>query len=556
MVRLSVQIGVYMKKYLTHIIRTTDKWTSFFMNQQIKEVDSRSYGAVKTDIYEARPTIFYATSAVCSYYSNESVWFQNPKLYQAIENALGFIESAQREDGSFDYPSCNFMSAPDTAFCFDRMIAAYRIILKYDTMNQAVTIKDQYQRILYRALDAICNGGFHTPNHRWAICASLMQGVNLLAGKPEADKYLDRVKQYLAEGIDGDEDGQYAERSTGNYNAVVNHALFTIFEESGDESYLEYIERNLHMMLTFFDPDDTIFTQNSTRQDHGKADFPDQYFYQYLSMSAHKFNPEFDAAAHKIIEDNMMRGADAPDCLFLLMQHPELYDYEFKGNGFLDTYRKYYKETGVLRVKTPKYGYTVLKDKSAFLFIKFKETPIYIKIGESYCAIRNFIPQAIDITEQECILSATAKGWYYLPFKEDQGTKDWWKMDHKKRDLLESSEVTITMKIKELERGLEITVKAEGLDRLPLRVEICIPSGCRLENEHFCLESEKGSGMILRDGYLNITHHQNHIQVGPGFGTHEFKGHYSGEEVNSYGYTVFLNEYTPYEKTFSIQVVD
>ena len=45
------------------------------------------------------------------------------------------------------------------------------------------------------------------------------------------------------------------------------------------------------------------------------------------------------------------------------------------------------------------------------------------------------------------------------------------------------------------------------------------------------------------------------VEFGPGFGTHEFGGHYSGEEVNASGYTVYLNEYTPFEKTVDIRLV-
>ena len=44
------------------------------------------------------------------------------------------------------------------------------------------------------------------------------------------------------------------------------------------------------------------------------------------------------------------------------------------------------------------------------------------------------------------------------------------------------------------------------------------------------------------------------LVMGPGFGSHEFKGHYSGEEVNDSGFTVYCNEYTPLEKVFKICV--
>ena len=36
----------------------------------------------------------------------------------------------------------------------------------------------------------------------------------------------------LRRGIDCDEDGEYAERSAGNYNAVVNNAMLALWQET------------------------------------------------------------------------------------------------------------------------------------------------------------------------------------------------------------------------------------------------------------------------------------------------------------------------------------
>ena len=164
-----------------------------------------------------------------------------------------------------------------------------------------------------------------------------------------------------------------AERSTGNYNAVVNNAMMAMYQETGDEAFLGYVERNLSMMLTYMDPDDTIFTQNSTRQDQGKLEYADKYFYQYLYMCSREHCPAFDGAAHKIIKDNMERGDLAPDCLHIVMNHDEMMGYHFKEYGFLEEYRKFFRHAGVLRVRKPSYTYTVLNGKSAFCILNLRE---------------------------------------------------------------------------------------------------------------------------------------------------------------------------------------
>ena len=546
-----------MERYMAHLLKGAEYRTRQFMGSQVKNPASLQYGGIKGDIWEAKPTIYALASALAVYFHEDSCFYKSKELYQAVDLALDFIARTQREDGSFDYPSCNFKSAADTSFCFKRLIAAYRLLVKYgNPADEAITVlKEKYLTIMHKALDAIREGGFHTPNHRWGIAAALLQGSNLFAAEKEfAAGLKNRAEQYLAEGIDGDEDGEYAERSTGNYNAVVNNAMMAMYQETGDEAFLGYVERNLSMMLTYMDPDDTIFTQNSTRQDQGKLEYADKYFYQYLYMCSREHCPAFDGAAHKIIKDNMERGDLAPDCLHIVMNHDEMMGYHFKEYGFLEEYRKFFRHAGVLRVRKPSYTYTVLNGKSAFLYFKSQGTMLCVKIGESCCDIRNFIPQTIEELPDGCRLEAEAESWYYLPFKEKQDTSDWWKMDQSKREKLISSRLKTTLEIREKEQGLELNLKAEGLDRLPLRLEICIPAGVSIEHPAFALEAGAGESMILKDGYLEIHDGLTTVEIGPGFGEHSFKGHYSGEEINSAGYTVYANGYTPLEKHFSLMV--
>lgn len=546
-----------MKRYIIHLLKGAEYRTRQFMDGQVKDPGDLQYGGIRGDIWEAKPTIYALTTAVAVYLYRESSFYRQKALYDTISLALDFAARTQREDGSFDYPSCNFKSAADTAFCFKRLIAAYRLLVKYDVEKDEMLLilREKYLTIMHRALEAILTGGFHTPNHRWAIAAALLQGANLFAEEKEfSGQLMARAGQYLSEGIDGDEDGEYAERSTGNYNAVVNSAMIAMYEEGKDESFLGYVERNLAMMLTYIDPDDTIFTQNSTRQDKGKLEYGDKYFYQYLFLCSYAENSIFDGAAHKIIRDNMERGDLAPDCLHVVMNHDKMLDHCFQEYGFLEEYRKFFRHAGVLRVKKKAYTYTVLNGKSAFLYLKCEGTMVYVKIGESYCDIRNFIPQKIEEQENGCKVEAVADGWYYLPFKEKQDTSDWWKMDHSKREKLISSQLKTTVEIHELEQGLELSIKTEGLDRLPMRLEICIPAGTVLQHPSFSLKAGMGESLILREGFLTVRDERKELVLGPGFGEHEFQGHYSGEEGNSQGYTVYANGYTPLEKTFRITV--
>ena len=555
-----------MKRYIDYLIRSEEHRVDEMLFLQIKDKNDLCYGLMRGDVIEAKPTIYMMATALALYLNSRSRYYKSEKLMEAQQLAADGVARVQRKSGYIDYPCCNFFSAPDTSFCYKRLNDGYRLMKKYQDVADTTILQKKYLAIMRMAAEAIRDGGFHTPNHRWGICAALMQAAKLVADDTEfAKSLMDRTVLYLQEGIDGNSEGEYAERSTGNYNAVVNNAMMAMYQCSKDVKYLGYVERNLNMMMYYIEPNDMVFTQNSTRQDQGKEIFMDKYLYQYLYLLAYdgtdgfiKLTPEeharFDGAAHQIIKGCAETGRQAPNCLHLLMIYDKTLDYTFENCGFLKTYHKLFKEAGVLRVKKENYSYTVMKNRSAFLYFNVNGLEAYLKIGESYCEIRNFVPDEMDVQEGKTVLSQTARGWYYLPWKEKQNTSDWWQMDHKKRDLMITSDLHTQVVITELADGLEISVDTDGLERLPLRMELCVPSQTTLENDHFCMETVAGKSMVLSDDYVTMTKGLTSIEFGPGACEHHFKGHYSGEEVNADGYTIYCNTYTPTKRVYTLKV--
>lgn len=555
-----------MKRYIDYLIRSEEHRVDEMLFLQIKDKNDLCYGLMRGDVIEAKPTIYMMATALALYLNSRSRYYKSEKLMEALQLAADGVARVQRKSGYIDYPCCNFFSAPDTSFCYKRLNDGYRLMKKYQDVADTTILQKKYLAIMRMAAEAIRDGGFHTPNHRWGICAALMQAAKLFADDTEfAKSLMDRTVLYLQEGIDGNSEGEYAERSTGNYNAVVNNAMMAMYQCSKDVKYLGYVERNLNMMMYYIEPNDMVFTQNSTRQDQGKEIFMDKYLYQYLYLLAYdgtdgfiKLTPEeharFDGAAHQIIKGCAETGRQAPNCLHLLMIYDKTLDYTFENCGFLKTYHKLFKEAGVLRVKKENYSYTVMKNRSAFLYFNVNGLEAFLKIGESYCEIRNFVPDEMDVQEGKTVLSHTARGWYYLPWKEKQNTSDWWQMDHKKRDLMITSDLHTQVVITELADGLEISVDTDGLERLPLRMELCVPSQTTLENDHFCMETVAGKSMVLSDDYVTMTKGLTSIEFGPGACEHHFKGHYSGEEVNADGYTIYCNTYMPTKRVYTLKV--
>ena len=418
-----------MKRYIDYLIRSEEHRVDEMLFLQIKDKNDLCYGLMRGDVIEAKPTIYMMATALALYLNSRSHYYKSEKLMEALQLAADGVARVQRKSGYIDYPCCNFFSAPDTSFCYKRLNDGYRLMKKYQDVADTTILQKKYLAIMRMAAEAIRDGGFHTPNHRWGICAALMQAAKLFADDTEfAKSLMDRTVLYLQEGIDGNSEGEYAERSTGNYNAVVNNAMMAMYQCSKDVKYLGYVERNLNMMMYYIEPNDMVFTQNSTRQDQGKEIFMDKYLYQYLYLLAYdgtdgfiKLTPEeharFDGAAHQIIKGCAETGRQAPNCLHLLMIYDKTLDYTFENCGFLKTYHKLFKEAGVLRVKKENYSYTVMKNRSAFLYFNVNGLEAFLKIGESYCEIRNFVPDEMDVQEGKTVLSHTARGWYYLPWK-------------------------------------------------------------------------------------------------------------------------------------------
>lgn len=542
-----------MQRYIQHLIQSTEKKAERFIKKQVQDSNRPDFGGLTQQLIDVKPTVYDLTSVISVYTFEQSRYYKCKEFVLPIKRALDFIEREIRPDGTFDFPSCNFASAPDTAFCMKQLIPAYQLFDKFIPVGEDEAIKTQLLRIIRKTLIGIKNGGFHTPNHRWAIAAALVQGGNLFKNDALYLECQQRAQQYLAEGIDGNEDGEYAERSTGNYNAVVNSSLITLYEETGDETYLGYVKRNLEMMLHYFEPDDTIFTQNSTRQDQGKREYGNKYFYQFLYIADHYKEALYDGAAHKLIHDNEKRQDESPLCLFKMMLNERLMTYEFKSLGFLQQYRKYFKDSGVVRLRDGDFSYSILQNKKKFLFLQMRDIQLFVRIGISYCHIRSFEAQEITRTEAGYQLEFNGEGWYYQPFETEQGTTDWWEMDHTKRELLVNTRLKVLLHIRECKNGLDLELETIGCDKIPVRLEIALPDQGQVDSDTLSMKGMAGHQMILKKDMIHVQYEDLGCLIGPGFGNHEFTGHYSGEEKNDAQFTVIMTDYTPIDRTVQIR---
>ncbi len=545
-----------MRRHYEKILKDSDMRVKRSFSIQIMDPsDTDNYGGFRDaeSLVEAKYAIYRVTTMIACFYNNDSKWFQDSAVYERILLGLNYIKRSQRENGFFDLINCNFYSAPDTAFCIKRLLPTYHYLINCNTKendekrNELIAL---LRDIIIHGANAMVNGGFHTPNHRWAIVSTLLLCYRLFGN----EDYQIGANKYLIEGIDCNEDGEFAERSAGNYNRINNDAMIIIAIATKDDSYLDYAIRNLNMMLTYIEPDGSIFTNNSTRQDRGKKVYPKDYYFEYLYLGKKLQNNTFLDAANYIMEIVEEKNLTAMDCLIQFMIQPEFIDFEHSSSGIPSTYHKHYRESDIVRCRNKEFSYSIINHSPSFLYFQHGDLTVSLKIGASFCEHRSFVSQSLQKKEDGYHLWEEMVGWYYLPFESPQETTDWWKMDHEKREKLLGPNMNFDITITEIEDGLAIHLKTTGIDRAPLRLELAFDQGVRIENDHFITEGTPLGGIVARDGYITASKGNYAIEVGPAFGAHNFvTGKFGSEGRNPHCYTVYFTDYTCFDHTITLK---
>lgn len=542
-----------MKAHYNRIVRDAEKNVKRSLEIQNRNENSPWYGAFSQPdgVYQAKYAIYRISTMIAAYCNRDTKFYREEKIYERILLGLDYVERVQHENGLFDYVTCNFFSPPDTAFCVVKIIPHLQYLTaRTDLTAEETVIRDRLRKIIHAGARGLLEGGFHTPNHRWAIASVLA-----ICGKMFGEEDLTRAAfVYLNEGIDCNGDGEYSERSAGNYNGVNNDAMLLLAEALDDPSYDQHVIRNLRLMLTYWEPDDSVFTANSTRFDKDLTVYPVSYYYEYLTVGVRYHIPEFIAMANHIFDIIEEKRLDAPDFLMELMNHPELIAFESEERGTPDQYHGFYRDSGIARVRRGRYTYTVMSGKSNFLYVHNGEIKLAVKIGGSFCEHRAFKAERMEEDENGFHLHQTMRGWYYLPFEEKPATSDWWKMDNASRKKKLGPDMDIDVTIRETAEGLDVEIRTSGVEGAPWRVELAFNGIKRISNEHMTMPINGDEVLVLRDSDFEVMNDTSSMRIGPAFGLHHFtEGKEDSEAKTPGAATVYLTDYTPFHHTISIR---
>lgn len=541
--------------HLEEMLKSYDEQTAQLLSCQLKEPQHSRRGAFQLRGYyvDTRSSGFGLAHLLVSYVSPESRYHLDPAVRQSLEAAFAYLQAYQRPDGCLDLAGCNFASPPDTAFTMNAVLNGWWLLEKH-AEPETQWLRAPLIRLLESCAEGIAAGGFHTPNHRWAICACL-KSVAKITGREEFSR---RADEYLNEGLDINSDGEFAERSAGNYNQVNDDQMIRLYLATGDKRFLEAAEMNLRMMLKYIDPDDSVFTNNSTRQDYGRKVYLDTY-YILFKLVGYLLGKKELAAYGEYCYATARRHGRQPNGVEWLLLYNDLDDFgadEPVDAAAFTQYDYHFKESRIARMRQGNLSCTVMDGKANFLYFQNGSMPVYMVIYENLCDKRNFIADKLEKTERGYRLSFHQDSWYYLPFYPDKPeTSDWWAMDNPNtRKRCQGVALDTYVDVEMAGDGMDVTIHTEGLDWLPLRVELGFPGGSQLRHESFLMEGKAGESMLLAKGPLEVTAPSGERMVlSQGFAEHSALGRSDRAYPQSpEHFTVYLTAYTPVNKKIHI----
>lgn len=250
---------------------------------------------------------------IAAYRSPDSALHGSGQAVAAAMTQLRALRAAQTATGLFAGGD-NVQSPPDSAFTVNDVCDAH--VLAAGAGPELREVTAALAEIAGAASGSLLTGGVHTPNHRWELSAAL---ARLHRSFPDG-RLLDRVEEWLAEGVDIYAEGLYSERSAVYASHVSNPSLLLLADVLGRTDLRDAVERNLTATLDLIRPDGTVETVHSRRQDQ-RHSFPlAPYLPHYRLLAIRTGRGDFSRVARLAAAD----GIDDHDLLAETILTPDL----------------------------------------------------------------------------------------------------------------------------------------------------------------------------------------------------------------------------------------
>ncbi len=538
------------------------------LRSQCVQPESSFYGAVEwldKGYTGAHSAVCVAREMIEGYYTPQCAYAGDELLLERARIAIDYALRQQHEDGTFDLLETNFHDSAETSFIMQNIGPA--CLLMRSRMTGREQEKELFGLLMHfvdRCADGILIGGFHTPNHRWVLSAALSLCYEL-TGREDC---LSRMNRLLDEGIDCDEEGEYTERSAGIYNIICDRALITLAQTRGMTELYEYVERNLRMIYKYIEPDMTINTINSTRQDVGTAPDWRIYFSTYLYMALQTGDKEFRWIADRMLEQSESQSSIEEQCPI----YPPLPYFEFMPFWLLDEklkntwttqetqkpyfdYDKFFENSGIVRARQGHFSLTLLENRPVFAKLQYDTHTAYLRMAGTFYAQGQFVAESIERTENGYRMTYRRRWGYKGLLPEKQGTADWHKMDHSKRPDVMMQDFVFHVDVTIEKQGAAFHVTTEGVENVLTKFEILLQPGGLFATGDMQMHTHTGDYVYQKcdeTTYAYLDHTK--LVIGGGCWKNSYGEHMRGSlPVDQTSFFVAMTSQTPMDETFTLR---
>ena len=500
------------------------------LRHQVRDPDHPAHGAFLNEANAgAFPSADHVSNAAdlavaCQVFlAPESPLEENAELLTRIRDSIAFQRRWQRPSGLIDLAARNIESPPDTGFTVEMLahvVAAARCKAESPGARLIASELGEYVR---SAAVGMIDRGFHTPNHRWVVCAALAAAMKLFPDIP-GRHYVQRI---LAEGIDIQADGEYTERSNGIYNAVCNRCLITMADNLDRPDLLDPVRRNLDFTVSMLRDDGTVETGFSTRQDRHRRIVPSGMIDSFLEM-AHRDNNGIWAAAADLLFDHRDASADRAGSALLqpFLSKPQRRRQPIEREPLPDHFRKYLPVSKLWRIKRGPLSAIAMADQRHVFSLRFGKVSLRgVKVSGAYHGHAHARPTEMQAISDSSVRLAhygrtTDFAGFFLPlnrpvefgrFREAEPLREKWSLP----------ELDITMDIMEVDRGFDLHLcSSGGNDRAPMEIEFSFDGIGAWETTDTVLRAGPGQSVLLKAGHGTFRVGDDAIMVGLGSFSH------------------------------------
>ena len=500
------------------------------------------------EIPQPGATAGFLSGLAAVFLAPESRYHRQPAALERMERAAEALLRAQHTDGTIDLPSTNFGSPPDTAFVLEPLCATVEV-LRARRYAESRHLEASLEAFIQRGVSALTTGGIHTPNHRWVVVSALARCNHLVPDR----RYVARAEEWLAEGIDLDEEDQFTERSTGIYNAVSDRALLTAGRLLDRPSLIEPVRRNLEAMIYFLHPDGEVATDISRRQDRFQPANLLPYYRVYRHLANLDRNGRFATVVTNLERDHLAQlGGE----LLYFQEIPELRQELPAGKELASDYDRYFPLSGFAHIRRGERSATILGGDSRFF--SFRQGGAVVEAVRAASAFfgKGQFTAPLTRSGSICRLEQDLEGYYLQPLAPADRRADghWQAMPSARRRRSNLCHLHSRVEIGERENGFELSLDVRGTDGVPLAVEITLRPGGRLAGDALTRLRELPDGYLLGEGFVTYELAGHRLRIGPGFRRHSWT-QLRGAEPRLPGVTLYLTEFTPLNKTIQFAAV-